>query len=99
MQPVPVIKTGTTIYAYEYDFKTPYVQNFTLSANRDLSRKITLDLRYVGTKGVGLLGTVNVNSPNVFFNPTLLDALERTRAGENVALFDQMFMGLSLLGG
>ena len=99
MQPVPLLKTsGQNIYAYEYDFKTPYIQNFTLSANRDLSRKINLDLRYVGTKGVGLLGTVNINSPNVFYNPALFDALERTRAGENVALFDQMFMGLALSG-
>ena len=99
MQPVPLIKTGTTIYAYEYDFKTPYIQNFTLSANRDLTRKLNLDVRYVGTKGVALLGTVNLNSPDVFYNPALFDALERTRRGENVELFDQIFMGLSLLGG
>ena len=98
MQPTPVLKFGQTIYAYEYDLKTPYVQNFTLSANRDLSRKVNLDFRYVGTKGVGLLGTVNLNSPNVFYNPVLFDALERTRRGENVELFDQIFMGLALTG-
>ena len=98
MQPVPLIKGTDNIYAYEYDFKTPYIQNFTLSANRDLSRKVNLDVRYVGTKGVGLLGTVNINAPNVFYNPALFDALERTRRGENVELFDQIFMGLALTG-
>ena len=98
MQPLPPIKGTDAIYAYEYDFKTPYIQNFTLSANRDLSRKINLDVRYVGTKGVGLLGTININSPNVFYNPALFDALERTRRGENVELFDQIFMGLALTG-
>ncbi|HLQ75913.1 MAG TPA: hypothetical protein VK210_01080, partial [Terriglobia bacterium] len=99
MQPVPLLKTGPSIYAYGTDFKTPYIQNFTLSINRDLNRKVNLDVRYVGTKGTSLLATINLNSPDVFTNPTLFDALERTRRGENVALFDQMFMGLSLLGG
>jgi hypothetical protein len=98
MRPVPLLKTGPAIYAYEKDFKTPYIQNFTLSANRDLTRKINLDLRYVGTKAVGLIGTVNINSPNVFYNPALFDAFERTRRGENVELFDQIFMGLALTG-
>jgi hypothetical protein len=99
MQPVPLLKTGQSIYAYDTDFKTPYIQNFTLSVNRDLSRKLNFDVRYVGTKGVALLGTININSPNVFYNPVLFDALERTRRGENVELMDQMFMGLSLVTG
>ena len=98
MQPIPLIKRGQAIYAYEYDLKTPYIQNFTLSVNRDLARNINFDVRYVGTKAVGLFGTVNINSPNVFYNPALFDALERTRRGENVELFDQMFLGLALTG-
>jgi len=32
----------------------------------------------------------------VFYNPALFDAFERTRRGEDVALFDQMFLGLNL---
>jgi len=98
MQPVPLLKTGQAIYAYEYDFKTPNIQNFTLSLNRDLTRKVNLDVRYVGTHGTSLLGTININSPDVFYNPALFDALERTRRGENVELFDQIFMGLALVG-
>jgi hypothetical protein len=98
MQPVPLLKTGQAIYAYERDFKTPYVQNYTLSLNRDLTRKLNLDVRYVGTKGVALLGTININAPDVFYNPALFDAFERTRRGENVELFDQIFMGLQISG-
>src|SRR5262249_27660346 len=41
----------------------------------------------------------DLNVPNVFSNPVLFDALERTRKGEDVLLFDQMFMGLSLFSG
>jgi len=98
MQPVPLLKTNQAIYAYEYDFKTPNIQNFTLSVNRDLTRKINLDVRYVGTRGTSLLGTININAPDVFYNPALFDALQRTRAGENVELFDQIFMGLAITG-
>jgi hypothetical protein len=32
----------------------------------------------------------------VFYNPALFDALDRTRQGENVELFDQMLLGLNL---
>src|SRR5207244_660512 len=74
----------------------PYVQNFTLSVTRDISRKVSLDVRYIGTKGLKLNGNYNLNQPDVFYNPTLFDAIERTRKGEDVALFDQMFLGLNL---
>jgi hypothetical protein len=99
MGPVPLQKTGPTISAFDYNYKTPYIQNFTLSVTRDLTRKVNLDVRYVGTRSIGLLGILNLNAPNVYFNPVLLDALVRTRNGEDVELFDQMFMGLTLLGG
>src|SRR6185436_18332090 len=36
------------------------------------------------------------NTANVFYNAELLDALERTRRGENVDLFDKMLAGLDL---
>src|SRR5207249_9344368 len=38
----------------------------------------------------------DLNSPDVFYNPALFDALDRTRRGENAPLFDQMFLGLNL---
>ena len=98
MGPVPLEKTGPTISAFDYNYKTPYIQNFTLSVTRDLSRKVNLDVRYVGTRSIGLLGILNLNTPNVYFNPALFDALVRTRNGEDVELFDQTFMGLTLLG-
>ena len=58
-----------------------------------------LDVRYIGTRGVKLNGFFDLNTPNVFYNPVLFDALERTRRGEDVELFDQIFMGLSLVTG
>jgi hypothetical protein len=75
----------------------PYVQNFNLSVTRNVTQKLTVDVRYIGTRGVKLLSDLfNINTPNVFYNPVLFDALERTRRGEDVELFDQMFLGLNL---
>ena len=50
---------------------------------------MTLDVRWVGTLARKQAGNLNLNTTNVFYNPELLDALERTRRGENVDLFDR----------
>ena len=99
MQPIPILKLNQSAAAFDPNYYTPYIQNLTLSVTRELSRNLTLDVRYIGTRGIGLTGFFDLNSPDVFYNPALFDALERTRRGENVTLFDQMFMGLSFVTG
>jgi hypothetical protein len=97
MEPVPVVKRNVDAWAFDNNYVAPYVQNFTLSVTRNMTQKLTLDVRYIGTRGVKLLSDLfNLNEPNVFYNPVLFDALERTRRGENVELFDQMLLGLNL---
>jgi outer membrane receptor protein involved in Fe transport len=96
MQPIPMHKANVSGWAFDYNYVAPYIQNFTLSVTRDISRNLNLDVRYIGTRGVKLRGDIDFNSPNVYYNQRLFDALERTRRGENVELFDQMFMGLNL---
>jgi Carboxypeptidase regulatory-like domain/TonB-dependent Receptor Plug Domain len=96
LQPIPLQKLNQNISAYDPNFVAPYIQNFTLSLTRDISRNFTLDVRYIGTRGLKLDGNFNLNTSNVYYNPVLLDAVTRTRAGENVDLFDQMFLGLNL---
>ena len=88
MQPIPLQKQNQDGNAFDYNYATPYVQNFTLSMTRDLSRTLNLDVRYIGTRGLKLAGQYNLNIPDVFYNPALFDALERTRRGEDVELFD-----------
>jgi hypothetical protein len=82
--------------AYNPDWETPYSQNFNLSVTRNLTQKITLDVRYVGTKGNKLSGNLNLNEVNVFNNPELFEALEVVRSGGEAPLFDQMLAGLNL---
>ena len=90
---------------YDPDYKSPHVDNWTLSVTRSLSSKFTLDIRSVNTLArdqagaggpFGTAGTYDLNTANVYHNPELFDALERTRRGEDVPLFDSMLMGLNL---
>jgi len=97
MQPVPILKQAVAAYGFDSNYATPYVQNLTLSVTRQVSAKLTMDVRYIGTRGVKLYSDLfDLNVPNVYYNPLLFDALNRTRNGEDVALFDQMFLGLNL---
>jgi len=96
MQPIPVLKFNQNGAAFDYNISTPYVQNFTLSVTRRLTNKVEVDVRYIATRGLKLNNNYNLNVPDVFYNPALMDALVRTRRGEDVELFDQMFMGLNL---
>jgi hypothetical protein len=96
LQPIPLTKPNQPIYAFDSNFTTPYIQNLTLSVTRDLTRNVNLDVRYIGTRGLKLDGSFDLNTSNVYYNPRLFDALERTRRGEDDPLFDQMFLGLNL---
>jgi hypothetical protein len=91
-----VYQRSGTFSAYAPDFVTPYTQNFNLSITRALTDKLTLDVRYVGTRGLKLSDDQDLNEVNIFNNPELFDAFERVRRGEDVPLFDQMFAGLNL---
>jgi hypothetical protein len=99
MQPIPLAKLAQGAHAFDPNLYTPYIQNFTLSITRQLTRNFTLDARYVGTKGVGLYGWFDLNTPDVFYNSPLFNALKVTRAGGNDPLFDQLFLGLNIAPG
>jgi hypothetical protein len=85
--------------AFDPNYTTPYVENFTLSLTHQLSRRVTLDFRYAGTQAKKQNGDFNLNTNNVFNNPELFNALETVRQGGEAALFDQMFAGLNLNNG
>src|SRR5262245_62159628 len=70
MQPILVHKRNVDAWAFDNNYVAPYVQNFTLSVTRDITRNFNLDVRYIGTRGVKLLSDLfNLNAPNVFYNP------------------------------
>src|SRR6185369_4091754 len=80
------------------NYVSPYVQTFTLAVTRSLPGNLLLDVKYLGTRGVKLHSSININEPDFQYNG-LLQALTLTRAGGNAAIFDQMFNGLNFGAG
>jgi hypothetical protein len=95
-QAVPVYAMSASTSAYNPEYHTPYTHNITLSVTRALTRNMTLDMRYIGTFARNQSGNYALNESTVYYNPELMDALERTRRGENVPLLDEMLAGLRL---
>lgn len=86
-----------TLLAANSGLKTPYIQNWNTSIGRQLTRGLTLDLRYVGSKGTKLYRGSNINENNIF-ESGILNAFQITDAGGNAPLFNQIFNGLNISG-
>jgi hypothetical protein len=92
---VPLDDRFRAAYAFDTNLRTPYIQNWNLSIERDLPVGSTLTMRYVGSKGTKLLRSVNINEANIF-ESGILEAFVTTQRGGNAPLFDRMFRGLDL---
>jgi hypothetical protein len=100
--PVDQPVTGSNVFAFDPHLVNPYIQNFNLELQRELMPSLTLEVRYIGTKGTKLYPpgsfAININTPNVFEN-RILDAFTTTRNGGNAILFDDMLRGFNLGSG
>jgi hypothetical protein len=92
---VPLTDRTTAMGVYDSNIRTGYVQNWNLSVQRQLPGKLTLDVRYVGSKGTKLVRQIDVNEVNIF-ESGIMDAFVVTQAGGNAPLLDQIFNGLNL---
>ncbi len=95
---VPLTGRNQDLNAYADNRVVAYVQNFTMELQREVVRNLTMEVRYVGSKGSKLYGAVAINRANIFENG-ILEAYNVTRAGGNAPLFDQMLRGLNLGSG
>jgi carboxypeptidase family protein/TonB-dependent receptor-like protein len=50
-------------FAMQRNFRTPYVENWTLGIQHAFSSKVSLDVSYVGNHGTKLPGVVDLNQP------------------------------------
>ena len=85
------------VEAFDSNFVSPYVQNWNLEIQRNVTNDLSFAVRYIGSKGTKLQGEVATNEVNIFENG-ILDAFNITRAGNNAPLFDAMLMGLTVPG-
>ena len=86
MQPIPIQKQNQNAAAFDPNYYTPYIQNLTLSITREISRNLTLDVRYIGTRGTGLTGFFDLNAPDVFGEMGLMTG--EARAADVIATSD-----------
>jgi hypothetical protein len=80
--------------SYDPNIRTPYTHNINLSVTRIIKNSVTIDLRYVATLSRKGVGDINLNTPNVFRNTALFNALNDVRAGKESPLFDKMLGGI-----
>jgi hypothetical protein len=98
LQPVALTDPRTlTMNYYEPSRVTPYIQNYTLSIQRELTPDTILDLTYVGSKGTKLYGRLPQDVSDIF-NTGFLQAFQITRNGGDALLFDQMLKGMNIPG-
>jgi hypothetical protein len=53
---------------FDPNLKVPYSQTWSLSVQRQLSRTMAMDVRYIGSRGRGLWGNINYNESNLLEN-------------------------------
>jgi hypothetical protein len=94
---IPLIDRMGLMNAFDPNYVSPYVQNLTLSATRNVSSKVSVEVRYIGTLSRKLYGNMDLNAPNFLYNG-LKEAFDAARRGGESPLLDQMFNGLQIAG-
>jgi len=89
--------SGTVIYAYDDNLRTPYIQSFNVTIQKELTSTLTLDLNYIGNKGSRLFVNQQLDDTNLFENG-FLTAFNTVRSGGDSPLIDQMLNGLTIAG-
>jgi hypothetical protein len=90
----PLTQRTGTLRAADQDRVTQYIQNWNLEIQRSIASNLTLEARYVASKGTKLWGGIPLNEVNIFENG-FLQAFNATRSGGNAEMFDQMLRGLN----
>jgi hypothetical protein len=94
LDPVPLTDRNQPFGVYDTDLRTAYVQNWSLSVQRELPGRMSLDLRYLGSKGTKQVRQIDLNEVNIF-ESGVLDAFLAVQSGGNSPLLDRMFNGVA----
>jgi len=84
-----------TIRGFDTNLRTPYVQNWNMSIQRQLPGNFSLDVRYVANKGTKLIRGTNLNEVNIF-ETGILDGFKAIQTGGESELMDRMLSGYNL---
>jgi hypothetical protein len=59
------VSSTVDIRAFDENLRTPYVQEWTFSIQREVLRNTSLEVRYVGNRGIGLYRGYDINEVNI----------------------------------
>jgi hypothetical protein len=97
LDPIALTDRNQPIGVYDSELATGYVQNWNLSIQRELPGRMSLDIRYLGSKGTKLVRQMDINEVNIF-ESGILEAFLAVQSGGNSPLLDRMFNGLTSAG-
>jgi hypothetical protein len=92
---VPLNDRIQNVRVFDSNLRTPYVQNWNATLQRQFGQTYSLEVRYVGNKGTKLIRGANINEANIF-ESGLLEAFRTTQEGGDAQLFERMFFNLNL---
>jgi len=61
--------TGANLWFFNPNLKTPYVVEWNLSVSRELWKRLTVEARYVGNRGIALYRAYSINELNLLNSP------------------------------
>jgi hypothetical protein len=95
--PVPLTNRSAGLNPYDVNLRTPYIQSFNVTIQREITSKLNLDVSYIGNKASKLVTGRQINDVDIVDNG-FLNAFNITRAGGNAPLFDTLLNGVNIAG-
>ena len=95
--PVPVTNRSAGLNPYDVNLRTPYIQSFNVSLQREITRSLSVDVSYIGNKATKLVTGRQINDVDIVDNG-FLNAFNITRSGGNAPLFDTLLNGVNIAG-
>jgi hypothetical protein len=95
--PVPLTNRSQGLNPYDVNLRTPYIQSFNLTLQREITHSLSVDVSYIGNKATKLVTGRQINDVDIF-NNGFLNAFNITRAGGNAPLFDTLLNTVNIAG-
>jgi hypothetical protein len=98
LAPIPATAhSATAVYGYDDNLRTPYIQSFNATIQKQVTSTISVDVNYIGNKGTRLYTNQQLDDTNIFENG-FLSAFNTVRSGGDSALFNQLLNGVTIPG-
>jgi hypothetical protein len=63
---IVVIGKVNPVQGFSSDRSNPYIQNYNFEIQHELAKNLTLEVRYIGSKGTRLYGGISINDVNIY---------------------------------